>query len=582
MNATTEEQPRLPNVWTLQNTIEAVTWQIFLRWVLALGIPLLAGFQLWHLVTWTPYELAIHGVFLDDAYFYSVLARNFHKFGFLTLDGEMPTNGFQPLWMGLQLVLTGFWPGVDEVFLLSRSSWACYVLFSYLSIRFLTRLAPSLTAMSLAGAIMGGLILLNVKFQQLVVKGLETPLLLVVLLLTLLMIDHTAKVKLTRPAGHLPIQNVIGLALISCLCFFARTDLFWAPLITGGWLLITAPGRRRSLLVYLGVVSLLVLPYLVTNYFTHAALMPISGRVKLHYLTTFYSHWNDYLSSEEWHGVFFAVGNSFLSCEKPSPVSIALTIGMLMAGQGVVWRNRNSQVFPTSIRLFSLVIIGHVLLLYLFYRELRSYSAYYFAPELLWAVTVLTLCAIRRCHHLPGLKLNFPGSRLLDGGGRVIPPALALLSIGLMMNLWREQRLEPSPYWVGRMQIIHDMERILPQAGRVSAFWPGLFAQFSNKLVTPLDGIIGSNDFFQQYVKPGREFNYVLERSRPYVIVFLTAPPDHLCTQPKPSTTPWYLGMTRVWERGQAGVRILAARPVNAEGGGWYLLELKEPSSPVQ
>lgn len=297
---------------TLWNVVESAKFYTLFRWALVLSISLVAGFQLLHLVTWTPYELAIHGILLDDAYFYSVLARNFREFGFLTLDGEMPTNGVQPLWMGLQVVLTQLWPNVDEVFLLSRSSWACYVLFAALSIWFATHRSPSLYAMSLSGVIPAGIIVLNVKFQQLVVKGLETPLMLVTLLLTLMMIDHVAKVVPAIQTGASPILSVAGLALTASLCFFARTDLFWVALVTGGWLLRAAPGRSRIFLLYAGIVSILVLPYLASNYLNHASIMPISGRVKLHYLNTFYSNWDDYLSSEEWQGFFLQSG--IISC----------------------------------------------------------------------------------------------------------------------------------------------------------------------------------------------------------------------------------------------------------------------------
>ena len=48
-------------------------------------------------------------------------------------------------------------------------------------------------------------------------------------------------------------------------------------------------------------------------------------------------------------------------------------MGILIVSQGAVWSNRISQVFPTSIRLLSLIIIGHVVLMQLIYRELRPY-----------------------------------------------------------------------------------------------------------------------------------------------------------------------------------------------------------------
>ncbi|MGZ5033929.1 MAG: hypothetical protein ACXWAC_12085 [Usitatibacter sp.] len=45
--------------------------------------------------------LGAHGVsrFIDDAYYYLIIARNFARTGFATFDGVNATNGFHPLWM---------------------------------------------------------------------------------------------------------------------------------------------------------------------------------------------------------------------------------------------------------------------------------------------------------------------------------------------------------------------------------------------------------------------------------------------------------------------------------------------------
>lgn len=553
--------------WTAKYT----TRESILRWALVGAISAVAGLQLIHLLTWTPYQLVIHGIFIDDAFFYSVLARNLYRFGFLTLDGEMPTNGVQPLWMLVQLILAGLFPKVNGVTLLSWSSWVCYVLFCFLCTWFITGRRRSLYTMTLAAVIMGGLMLLNVRFQQLVVKGLETPLMLVVLLLTLLIIDHIGS---THRASGWSVWKVSGLALASTLCFFARTDLFWINLALGGWLLVTHRKRRRPLLIYFSLVSLLVLPYLAFNYLTQGSIVPISGRVKLFYISTFYSRWSDYLASEEWQGIFCAATNTFLLECQLSTITIAVTFAIIAAWQWLVWKNRS--IFPLSVQLLSLAMMAHMTYMQFIYRELRPYSAYYFVPELFWSVTVLTLYVTRRHKDsLDGQAFNAPGKFLVGWRHKSLPLVVAFMSVWLMGIRWSNHTLQPEPYWVERMHLVSDIQRILPHSDRISAFWPGTFAQFSGKLVTPLDGIVGSNDFFNNYVKPGRQLSYILERSRPNLIVFLPQSPDHLYTKSRPNVDPWQIGTIRLWEHGEASTRILAARTLNPKGPGWYLVELK-------
>ena len=69
--------------------------------------------------------------------------RNVHDLGFFTLDGTMPTNGFQPLWMLVQMLLHGVAPdGADGVRLLAMSSWLAYVGFAFLATWYVARGTP--------------------------------------------------------------------------------------------------------------------------------------------------------------------------------------------------------------------------------------------------------------------------------------------------------------------------------------------------------------------------------------------------------------------------------------------------------
>jgi hypothetical protein len=100
-------------------------------------------------------------------------------------------------------------------------------------------------------------------------------------------------------------------------------------------------------------------------------------------------------------------------------------------------------------------------------------------------------------------------------------------------------------------------------------------ASFSGRDIAPLDGIIGSNDYFQKYVKGGREFDYIRERRIDYVAIFLTEPPAVLLSHSEAPRLPdWSsLGVRRLWENRNIPVAVAAKRTV-AGAVGWYLLRL--------
>jgi len=128
------------------------------------------------------------------------------------------------------------------------------------------------------------------------------------------------------------------------------------------------------------------------------------------------------------------------------------------------------------------------------------------------------------------------------------------------------------------MNLAGDIRRIVPENERIAAFWPGCFAQFSGRFVTALDGVIGSNDYFQSYVSKNKELDYILERSRPWLAIYLPRSPDLLLGETPPEVDEWAdTYITRLWERRHTiEIEILASRLLNREGGGWYLLRLSE------
>ena len=158
------------------------------RAVLATLVAVAAGVQIRHFILWSSDELASRGMLVDDAYFYSVMARNFWELGSLTLDGTMSTNGVQPLWMIVQIVLVKVFSQTDEVRILSCSLWSSYVLFAFLSVWSVCRsqFLPSLVA----AVTLSGLLVLNVRFHEMALLGLEVPLALNFLMLTILWVNR--------------------------------------------------------------------------------------------------------------------------------------------------------------------------------------------------------------------------------------------------------------------------------------------------------------------------------------------------------------------------------------------------------
>jgi len=533
-----------------------------LRLVLVLTFTAVAGWQLWPYMSWTPADLAAHKCLSDDAFFYSVLACNYQRFGFLTTDGEMPTNGVQPLWIGVQLGLTHLFPDSDEVSVLSRASWSAYVIFSFLILCLASR------GSHLSGAVrvvlVAGLVVNNTRFQDLTVTGLEVPLTLAVIAGMLLYLDWAyGSVRPCGPNRREWVRTIVLGVLVS-LCFFGRTDLFWIVPAMAIWVWNRSAGRRRSLLIYASTVTLLVLPYLACNWVWYGSPMPISGRVKMYNLRASLPTWDAYWDSAQWHGLFTA----FNAVMPPLswPVLIAGVLALLVLTQIAVWAPRSRSHLPDSLKYLGVALLAHVAFMYGFYRSLPPYTAYYFAPEVvLTAVIAAFLIASR-----------WPVGEHVSATGRRVRHVLGALAAVAVLTCtsaqWRPKSRPLNDYWVPRVALARRIPKLLPDTERIGAFWPGAIAHFSGMPTVPMDGIVGSNDYFQNYVKTGREIEYLLERGVRHLVVHCPKAPIILF-RTKPVPTSWareYL--VRLW-RYRHRLRTVAHEP-RGVGRGWYLFEI--------
>lgn len=530
------------------------------RALLATAVALIAAFQLWPYLTRSPEQLTALGLVIDDAFFYSTIADNFHQLSLLTFDGTMTTTGVQPLLMLIQIGLVGLFPQVDGLTLLMSVSVVSYVLLTLLTVWYV---ASGTRSAMLAATAVAALLLLNAGFQRLVVKGLETPLMLLAVITTLYVIDFAAQHRRRHPE-QLNTWLAIPLAITAVLCFFARTDLFAIVIVIGIWMALSGGPRPiyPTLLLYFGVAAAAIIPYLTFNWVTQGSIMPISGAVKLHYMHSFYPTLADYVHSNEWVGYMAAFGRVLPLPDKPS---YALAYPVLFLAAYAVWRRRRVALFPTSIRLLTLVAIIHILTMQLVYREIRSYTAYYFAIELLWLVLVAGLCAAQRVSTFNASSLRWAAA-----------VTTAVVATILLLLQWQVNPVEPQEFWVQRLNLSEDIRQIVPESQAVGAFWPGALAHFSDRTIVPLDGVAGSRAYFEAYVVPQRELAYLTDHQIRYLAIYLNEPLSSLLlSSTPPAVNEWsMLGQRRLWELRNTPMKVLSLRAIAGTDGGWYLLEL--------
>jgi len=542
------------------------------RWFLAAFAALLAGIQTRHLLFLDPWSLAGLGVLRDDAYFYSVLARNFQKFGFLTLDGEMPTNGVQPLWMLLQITLVKLFPWVHEVRLLTVSSWFFYVLFVFSAVWF--AFGRALRHSGWRAAIIAFLVL-KTTFQRLTLGGLETPLLLTILILTMFDVDDYARPR-ERQSGIAAMGRTVLLGMFTALCFLVRTDLFWFPVLAAGWLMLREKTIGRQTAVFIVTVSALVVPYLLHNFLAYGSLIPISGRVKVFLMKEMYPTLSSYLRSDEWLGFSTAlaksVGIHHLHQSLQPAVEVAVSF-LFLGGQFIVWRSKKIS-FSAGFKLLSAGALAHLLFMKFLYLENRRYTAYYFAPEVIWFFILAGYLFSAGVDRLGRFRRRGPRPSFV---WILQPLTVAALMLTIAWDSGLSTHARPNIVHQQRIAMMKDVDRLLPSQARVGVFWPGLFAQFCGHPTTPMDGVIGSEEYFEHYIKADRELDYLRERGIDYVVLYQEkSPQELLASRIAPRIDSWtHIGTLRVWQNHRR-LNVMSVRPTHRNGAGWYLLHISD------
>jgi hypothetical protein len=359
----------------------------------------------------------------------------------------------------------------------------------------------------------------------------------------------------------------VQLGTLAALIFLARTDMFVVAFVVLAWLIRRQRRLDAAVIGFCAACALVVLPYLLWNYLSQQSVMPISGRVKLHYMSVFLPTLKDYLHSDEWQGSLAAFDSALNLRILPVRPAIRFPVigALLLSGLGAICLARGTKRVPTSVKLFTVIVWIHLLFMHVAHRELRPYTSYYFAPAVLWlGVAATTSLGLRLGPHVSAAWMV--RSALVGG-------ACALVALG-----WAANPYGAVPSWVQRVALAADIQRLIPADEKVAAFWPGCFAHFGGRSVVPSDGIIGSNAYFTRYVKSDREFEYLREKRVRYLVIRLFEGDYERITDRGRAATPprirqWdNLGIRRLYENRHVVRRTMASR--TTADGGWYLFEL--------
>jgi len=215
---------------------------------------------------WRGFHLAPE--FVDDAYYYILIARNYVELSFLTFDGVNPTNGFHPLWL-LILVMLYQVIGADaslqtQILSIQLLEAGFYLGSISLSAIFAFKLQQQNNPLKYL--FLGSLVVLLLPhYNSLFFLGMETTVATFIWLVLLYAIIT---------------QRIMAIAVLLPLLFLARLDtliFIIAPLVL---LLLIQHKQVQQKIIIMTPLILTVLTYLIWNYLFFGHLKPISGVLK--------------------------------------------------------------------------------------------------------------------------------------------------------------------------------------------------------------------------------------------------------------------------------------------------------------
>lgn len=198
--------------------------------------------------------------FDDDFFYYLVTAKNTLKYGYVTFNGIVPTNGFHPLWFGIILILQGIFDDPSFVIVCISVLTFFGTIFTFLwTYRFLINYSQNTGKhIALAGAYLTAL------FYITMARGGMEVILTVPLIVYLLVGIANTNVSDTR------------FAIFSSLIVLSRLD---SAILIGLIGLYLIYHKRISIIVFIIPFFVLAI-YILSNIIFYDTIMPVSGMAK--------------------------------------------------------------------------------------------------------------------------------------------------------------------------------------------------------------------------------------------------------------------------------------------------------------
>lgn len=448
-------------------------------------------------------QLVVSRRFMEDAFISLKIAQNISAGIGETFDGVHPTNGYQPLWV---------WINVPTFMLFKDPVNAALAVLAISIILFHATLALWLyvlkkklewltfTAVAIVPALFP-------YFKLGIINGLETPLFLFVFTIASIFIGKNLAREKIRPT----LGIVAGILL--AITFYARLDSFIFSFAIGFIVLFGlrnhSLSERLKFLIAAAITQLtLVMPFLIRNIIVHGGLMPISGAVKQWYLSSYFVTTTSYFASDEWIGPSFHYMRfltSGIPIEKSWFHAIVLIFMCLLSIALAIYFSRKKSYI---LRIIAIYNVLHLFFMVFIYRENRIYTSYYFAVEAAFlSIAIVTAFAIwvERIRNNNILPLAFS---LL-----ILTAAILQSSRSSIIDSWSGDDFSRSRYRAALWA-----RENTPADAKIGAFWAGTFSYVSGKTVINLDGICNSRAFFENFVKSGSIADYIREERIDYII----------------------------------------------------------------
>jgi hypothetical protein len=397
-------------------------------------------------------------MFCDDVFYYLEVARNILTLGFSTFDGTTLTNGYHPLWMMMIILLGLLTDGFQDGFILSfrvlligLNIWTGYLLF------ILCRRLLGNALLRYALFIYGYYVLTKCSFTGMEC-AIAAPLLIQFVLLTL---------EKREPSWPL-------LGFMGGLAVLARVDLI---LLVLPYMFLVAIQKRspyqqwlKNILWACAAFSILVVPYLASNYLIFESWLPLSGVAK-----QLKNTW--YPSAQVLHSIFVPATYAHLTHRLFPFVCVLLGVAACLYR----FRDFKFRDVPLGyLAFYPVIYLGMLMLLYA-----RPVEGWYYFPVYISLIVVTHL-----------VQTHFDIHEVLSKGFGVAALCGVLLFLGISIARTVFYMTPESYQWYSSSIALHDFS--LKNPGKLAmGDRAGMAAFINDQPLFQLEGIMNDHTFIQ-------------------------------------------------------------------------------------